>query len=147
MNTQRYIGYAAIAAGGAGIESFIELWNPATSDKTIKVTSFTVNTKDTLSVLKYHTAQQGSAGTVGTSGNLNLGGIAPAGVLYGHGVASVSGTIISKVNTTADTDKVQCLEDHPIIVKPGQSILLESTTANQAINSVEVCWHEIDQSY
>ena len=39
MKTQKYFSVAAIGAGGAGVESFIELWNPAGSKKTVQITT------------------------------------------------------------------------------------------------------------
>ena len=147
MNTVRAFGFAAIGAGGAGVESFIELWNPATSNRVIKVTSILINTDDTVVKIKHHTSQQGSAGTIGTKGNKLMGGVAPSAVIYGHGVASVSGTQVFAVNAVADIDESVNLNDAPLVLDPGVSLIIENTNADLAINNVDIEWHEIDERH
>ena len=146
MNTVRAFGFAAIGAGGAGVESFIELWNPATSKRVVKVTSILINTDDTVVKIKHHTSQQGSAGTIGTKGNKLMGGVAPSTVIYGHGVASVSGTQVFTINTIADIDEFINLNDAPLVLNPGVSLIIENTNADLAINNVNIEWHEIEAS-
>ncbi len=147
MNTQRYFSSAAVAAGGAGDEGFIELWNPADSGKTVKITAVKINTKDTTVTFKYHTAQQGSGGAAGKIANKNLGGVASVCDLYGHDLASVAGTDLIDFITTADTALPEDLSDAPFIVKPGQSFIIHNNTANAAINIVHMAWHEIDAQW
>lgn len=149
MNTERFFSSAAIGAGGAGDKSFIELWNPANSGKSVKITAVKINTKDTTVSFMTHTAQQGSAGTIGKIANKNIGGNASVCSLYGHDLlaASVAGTVLIDFITTADTALPEDLSDAPFIVKPGQSFFILNNTVNSAINMVHMAWHEIDNKY
>lgn len=147
MNTQRYISYAVAVQGAAGFESFVELWNPATSGRIVKVTGLTIDTKDTLVNMQYHTAEQGAAGVAGTKGNLNLGGVGSVCNLWGMALATVAGTVIGALQATADVDLIVCFENNPIIVKPGQSFILACVNAIKAISHLSMCWHEIDATY
>jgi len=147
VNTVRAFGFAAIGAGGAEVESFIELWNPATSNRVVKVTSILINTDDTVVKIKHHTSQQGSAGTVGTKGNKLMGGASPSAIIYGHGVASVSGTQVFAVNTIANIDEFINLNDAPLVLNPGVSLIIENTNADLSINNVNIEWHEIDAQW
>lgn len=137
---QHYIGYGAVAAGGADKESFIELWNASTSYVKARVTLIRINTKDTIVKLKYHTAKQGS--TAKTSGNKELGGKSPGVAIYGDSATSVSGTQIGSIVCTVDTDRTLDLNDAPIVINPGKSLIIENTDANEAITSLEIHWEE-----
>lgn len=139
--SQHCMGYGASAAGGAGNESFIELWNASTTTVFLRVTLIRINNKDTVVKVKYHTAKQGS--TALTKGNKRLGGSTPAAAIYGDNAASVSGTQVGSLICTVDTDRELDLKDNPIEVVPGTALILENTDANEAITSCEIHWDEV----
>ena len=147
MNTERFFSSVAAGAGGAGLESYVELWNPAGSGKTAKVMVIKINTKSTVITFITHTAQQGAAGSAGMIANKDLLGNNPVCQLYGHSLLAVLGTDLIQMMTTADVTLPTDLSDSPFIVKPGQSFIIENATANQAINMVHIAWHEIDNKY
>lgn len=147
MKTQRYSAHGVGAAGGAGLESYVELWNPAANQVTLLVRSLKVNTKDTSVKLKYHTSQQGAGGTVGLVGNKHLGGVASNGSIYGHSLATVAGTQVGLLTTTADTDLALDLGNAPFVIDPGKSFIIENVVANLAINLVNIEYDEIEGVY
>jgi len=138
---QHCMGFGTSAAGGAGNESYIELWNPATTTKLLRVTLIRINTKDTVVKVKYHTAKQGS--TALTKGNKSLGGSTPVGELYGNNTASVLGTQVGSLITTVDADRELDLLNSPILIFPGKSLVLENTDADEAITTCEIHWDEV----
>jgi len=139
---ENYVGSGTSAAGGAGNESYIELWNPAASGVQLKVTSISVVSADSEVKIKYHTAKQGTTGL--TKGNKILGGLAPSAELYGNNAGSVLGTQIGSFFLTADALRIihQELMSDPIVIDPGHSLILENATANTAITSCEIHWTE-----
>lgn len=138
---QHCMGFGTSAAGGAGAESYIELWNPAASTVVLKVTRIVINTKDTVVKVKHHTAKQGS--TALAIGNKNLGGSTPAAFMYGNNAASVSGTQVGSLICTVDADRTVDLTDEPILVFPGKALILENTDAVEAITTCELHWDEV----
>ena len=135
------MGFGISAAGAGGTEAYIELWNAATTTVMLRVTRIVINTKDTVVKIKYHTAKQGS--TVLTIGNKQLGGSSPAAAMYGNNAASVSGTQVGSLVCTVDADREVDLTGDPIMVSPGQSLILENTDAVEAITNCELHWDEI----
>jgi hypothetical protein len=137
-------GCGTSAAGGAGTESYIELWNAATTGvvghvKRVVIISAEDGAGTTVKI-KYHTAQQGS--TALTSGNALLGGSAPAIAIYGNNAASVSGTQVGGlIITTATRTEFEFKE--PIKIPPGKSLIFENTTAVKAITMLQIEWDEV----
>ena len=147
MNTQRYLGYA-LQVAAVGDMSFVELWNAATSGKVIKVTRLEILPKDTAMSFWHHTAQQGASGTVGVSGNRNLGGAAPSVALYGEEIlTTVLGTKIYTFTTVADAVKILDFENAPLIINPGKSLIIANDNVNLAITRAMIQWHEINATY
>ena len=147
MNTERFFSSVAAAAGGASIESFVELWNPAASQKAVKITAVKINTKATLVMFMTHTAQQAAAGVVGRIANKNIGGNASVCTLYGYSLLLVLGTVMIEMITAADTALPNDLSLSPFIVKPGQSFMIVNQTSNAAINAVHLAWQEVDKNF
>ncbi|MCK4791993.1 MAG: hypothetical protein KAV87_50135 [Desulfobacteraceae bacterium] len=138
---QHCMGFGTSAAGGAGAESFVELWNAAANSVMLRVTRVVINTKDTVVKVKYHTAKQGS--TALTIGNKSLGGSTPAALLYGNNAASVSGTQVGSLICTVDADRELDLSGDPIVVFPGKALIFENTDAVEAITTFEIHWDEV----
>ena len=139
---QHCMGGGTAAAGAGTYESFIELWNAATTTVQLRVTRIVINNKDTVVKVKYHTAVQG--GTPLTIGNKTLGGSTPAGLLYGDcDLTSVEGTQIGSILTTVDTDREWDLTGDPIVINPGTSLILENTDDAEAITWCEIHWDEV----
>lgn len=137
-------GNGTSAAGGAGAESYIELWNPATSGVVAEVRRVVIISAEdgagTTVKVKYHTAKQGS--TALTIGNTAVGQAAPACELYGNNAASVSGTQIGGLIVTTNT-RTEFTWQEPIKVRPGLSLVFENTTAVKAITMLQIEWDEV----
>lgn len=147
MNTQRYLGFAAQIAAASNM-SFCEIWNPAASGKTAKVTKIEINSKDTGMSFFRHTSQQGASGTIGVHGNKHLGGAAPGIIMYGEDiVTTVAGTKFYTVTTVADVVKILDFEKSPIVIDPGASFIVACDVVNKALTRVSFEWHEIDNKY
>lgn len=144
MNIRRCIGHATGAAGGAGLESFVELWNSATSGKSLLIRKITLETADTQVQFKSHTSQQGSGGAAGTKGNKRWGHTAPAAALFGASAASVSGTARFKADVVADTPITFDFSDDPIQIDEGIAFIIENVTANTALTGAIIEWDELD---
>jgi len=144
MKTVRAFGYGSQIAVASNM-SFVEVWNAATSGKTVKVTRIEINSKDTAVSLWNHTAQQGAAGTAGVKQNKLLGGVAPSVAIYGEDIlTTVLGTKMYTVTTVADTVKVIDCEDSPIMINPGMALIVANDTVNLAMTRVSVTFHEIE---
>jgi len=142
MNIKHCIGQGGSGAGGAGNESYIELWNPATTGKDLKVKRIELNTADTVIIFKTHTAKQGS--TAKSKADVNPALDSPDAEIYGDNAASVSGTTRITFTLTANTNRVVEFPD-PIIIQPGYSFVLVNNTDDLAINEIIFYWDEVDQ--
>ena len=144
MNTKSCFGSGASAAGGAGAESYIELWNAATTGVVAHIKRVVINSAEdgagTTVKIKYHTAKQGS--TALNLADTLLGGSTPACTLCGNNAAAVSGTQAGGLIITTNTNTEFEFKD-PIKVPPGKSCLFENTTANKAITMTLIEWDEV----
>ena len=149
MNTQRYMGFAAQIAVASNM-AFTEIWNPATTKKTVKVTRIEMLCTDTIVSLWHHTATQaaGAGSVAGVKGNRDLGGVACSATIRGQDIlTTVVGTKFYTFTTVSGTVKILDLENSPLIIRPGKGLVVACDTVNKAITRAMFQWHEIDSSY
>lgn len=144
MNTIRGIAHGELA-GEADKAGFMEII-PATGWDT-KVTLIHWNSADTDMELIFHTATQTGSGAAETVVNKIAGGPAPGTTAKTEALPeeSIAGTVALTRKHSANVEVELDFTDAPLIIQPGNYLVLACVAENKTINYCTVHFHEIER--